>query len=147
MTALVEIELGQWVLAFQQPFGPYTRDMPKHLEGFAHRGGGWDSCRPSEIFVIHKVEKVMPKTYTSSGNDSRHVFDGDRLDRILVIAAGASRESMLALRDKLFAIGVETDDAIEAEMHRRIEKFAARKQTAAEGKIHRLLPQHFWRQA
>lgn len=146
MSAFVDIQQGRWALAFHQPFGPYFRPMPEHLEGFAHRGGGWDNCRPSEIFVIHKIEKVMPKTYTSSGNDDRHVSDGDRLDRIMVIATGPTREAMLALRDKIYAVGVETDDAIETEMARRVEKFAARKQAAAERKIHRLLPQHFGRQ-
>ncbi|WP_455918779.1 hypothetical protein [Ensifer canadensis] len=146
MTGFVHIQPGQWALAFDQPYGPYLRPMPEHLEGFASRGGGWESHRPSEIFVIHQVEKVMPKTYTSTGNDSRHVSDGDRLDRMLVIATGPSPELMLALRDKLFAIGVATDDAIEAEMYRRVEKFAARKRAVAEGKIHRLLPHHFGRQ-
>ncbi len=139
----VDIKPGQWVLAFHQPFGPYVREMPQHLEGFAHRGGGWDNCRPSEIFLIHQVDRVMPKTYTSTANDSRFVKDEDRLNRITVIAAGPSKESMIALRDKLYAIGVETDDAIEAEMYRRIEKFAAKKRGAAERKIHRLLPHHF----
>lgn len=147
MTALVHIEPGQWVLAFHQGYGPYMRPMPQHLESFVCRGGGWESCRASEIFLIHQVERVMPKTYTSIGNDSRLVDDGDRLDRMTVIAAGSARESMLALRDKLYAIGVETDDRVEAEMYRRIEKFAAKERAKAERKIHRLLPLFFGRSA
>jgi hypothetical protein len=119
--------------------------MPQHLEYFASRGGGWENCKASEIFLIHQVERVMPKTYTSVGNDSRYVNDGDRLYRATVIAAGTLRESMIAIRDKLYAIGVETDDRIEAEMYRRIEKFAARERAKAERRIHRLLPQFFGR--
>lgn len=136
MSALVDIKPGQWVLAFDQPFAPYFEPMPQHLENFAKRGGGWESCRPSEIFHVHQADRVMPKTYTSAGNDSR-------LDRLTVIAVGPTKESMIALREKLYAIGVEADDAIEAEMYRRIEKFAAKKRAAAERKIHRLLPHHF----
>ncbi|MBK5566900.1 hypothetical protein [Ensifer sp. SSB1] len=136
MSAVVVIKPDQWVLAFNQPYGPYFEPMPQHLENFARRGGGWDNCRPSEIFLVHQIDRVMPKTYTSAGNDSR-------LDRVTVIAAGPSKESMIALRDRLFAVGVETDDAIEAEMYRRIERFAAKKRAAAERKIHRLLPHHF----
>lgn len=143
MSTIVAIKSRQWVLAFHQPFGPYVREMPQHLEGFAHRGGGWGNCRPSEIFLIHQVDRVMPKTYTSTANTSRFVQDEDRLNRITVVAAGPSKESMIALRDKLYAIGIKTDDAIEAEMYRRIEKFAANKRAAAERKIHRLLPHHF----
>ena len=147
MNTFVDIKPGQWALAFFQPFGPYFREMPEHLEGFARRGGGWDNCEPAEIFQIHQIVKVMPKTYISSGNKGRYVSDGDRLDRLTVIAAGSSREKMIELRDKLYAIGVETSDAIETEMYRRIAKFAERKEAQAQKRIHRMFPEIFGREA
>jgi len=144
MTKLIDIKPGQWVLAFCESYGPMFRAMPEHLEMFARRGGGWDSHRATEIFHIHRVSNVKPKSYFADERiDHPFAFRKERLWRCYVIAAGSSKESMIQLRDKLFAVGVETSDQIEAEMYRRIEKFAARKRAAAERKIHRLLPHFF----
>ncbi|MCS3741970.1 hypothetical protein [Rhizobium sp. BK661] len=144
MTKLIDIKPGQWVLAFYEPYGPMFKAMPEHLEMFAHRGGGWDSHRKTEMFHIHRVSSVKPKTYLSDERiDHPYAYQKERLWRSHVISAGPSKETMITLRDKLFAVGVETSDLIEAEMYRRIEKFAARKRAAAERKIHRLLPHFF----
>jgi hypothetical protein len=139
VTEFVHIEPGQWVLAFFQPYGPYAREMPEHLELFAQRGGGWDSHRATEIFHVHQVQRVAPKTYWT--------VSGERLERSHVIAAGQSEPTMIALRDKLFAIGSDADDKIEAEMHRRIERFEAKVRATALKKVHAALPHIFGRDA
>ncbi|OWV87345.1 hypothetical protein ATY75_03275 [Rhizobium sp. N122] len=148
MTVFVDIKPGQWVLAFNEPYGPQMRDMPEHLEMFSNRGGGWESHLVDEIFHVYEVADVKPKpyhprTYTIGQSITRpRAYLRERQYRGNVVAVG-TKEKMIALRDRLFAIGEETDDRIEAEMYRRIEKFAARKRAAAERKIHRLLPHHF----
>lgn len=143
MSAFVDMKAGQWVLSFHQPFGPYVRTMTEVLEGFAVKH--WmDSFSKEETFFVAEVQKVMPKTFVPVEPQK---YEGDRISRCQVIAACRTKEAALALRDKLFAIGEEAGEAIEKEMYRRIEKFAAKKRAAAERKIHRLLPQHFGRQA
>ena len=139
MTALIDMKPGQWVLAFQQPFGPYVREMPDLLESYAVKH--WmDSFRKEEIFFIAQVDTVKPKTFTAT---EPVPFEGSRIPRCQVIAACRSKEAAIALRDKFFAIGEEAGDAIEKEMYRRIEKFADRKREAAEKKIRRLFPTFF----
>ncbi len=145
MTALVPIEPGQWVLAFHQPYGPYDRPLPELLEGYAFRH--WmDTHRKEEIFFVLQVLKVMPKTFVAIGS-CRFIDEGARLPRSHVIAACHSEAAAIALRDKLFAIGVETGEKIEQEMYRRIEKFAAREREKALRKVHACLPHIFGRSA
>ncbi|MBD9592703.1 hypothetical protein IB270_07650 [Ensifer sp. ENS05] len=135
----VDIKAGQWVLALHMPFGPYVRTMTEVLEGFAVKH--WmDSYSKEEVFFVAKVQKVMPKTFVPAEPQR---YEGEKISRCQVIAAFRTREAALALRDKLFAIGEEAGEAIEKEMYRRIEKFAAKKRAAAERKIRRLLPHHF----
>ncbi len=149
MTAFIDIKPGQWVLAFAEYYGPHSREMPEHLESFSHRGGGWDSHRVSEILHVYEVVDVKsaryhPRTYAIGQTippNHRDIIK-ERQYRSQVIAAG-TKEKMVALRDKLFAIGEEADDAIEAEMYRRVEKFAERKYSAAKKKIRRLFPHFF----
>lgn len=87
---------------------------------------------------------VKPKTYFIGESVTHpHAYLKARQPRTHVIAAGATKEEMIDLRDRFFSIGNETDDQIEAEMYRRIEKFAAKKRAAAVREIHRLLPHHF----
>ncbi|MGR9188818.1 hypothetical protein [Rhizobium leguminosarum] len=148
MSAFVDIMPGQWVLAFNEPYGPHAREMPEHLEMFSKRGGGWESHRVEEIFHVYEVTDVTPKPYHprtyTIGQSVTHPRDylRERQYRGNVIAVG-TKEKMIALRDRLFAIGDATDDRIEAEMYRRIEKFAGREYAKAEAKIHRLLPHIF----
>ena len=145
MTDFIPIEPGQWVLAFDQPYGPYDRTVAEHLEWFNKRGGGWDSARATELFLVHQVEKVMPKTYIGSApiGGSRYTSTLERFDRVFIIAAGKSSADMIALRDKLFAIGADADDAIKAEADRRMEKFIDRVRAKAIKKIHRQFPHFF----
>lgn len=42
MTQFIDIKPGQWVLAFDQPYGPYDRTMAEQVELFASRHGGWE---------------------------------------------------------------------------------------------------------
>ncbi|XKM41251.1 hypothetical protein A4U53_010915 [Rhizobium ruizarguesonis] len=148
MSTFVDIKPGQWVLAFDEPYGPHTHEMPEHLEMFCKRGGGWESHRVSEIFHVYEVTDVKPKpyhprTYTIGQSVTHpHAYFKERQYRGNVIAVG-TKEKMIDLRDRLFEIGEQTDDRIEAEMYRRIEKFAGREYAKAERKIHRLLPHHF----
>ncbi|RMI21353.1 hypothetical protein [Sinorhizobium meliloti] len=150
MTTFVHIERGQWVLAFDEPYGPYLAAMPEHLEMFASRGGGWDSHRATEIFHIYRVNDVKPKTYFINTDEfvaHPRSYIKDRQPRSHVIAAGATKEAMIDLRDKMFAIGSDASDRIEAEMYRRIESFAAKERAKAIKKIHAGFPHIFGKDA
>jgi hypothetical protein len=142
MTALVPIERGQWVLAYVEHFGPYPGegDLREALECLDHGGSGWDCLRrPQEQFDVLQVEHVMPKTF--------HAVDSRRRYRNLVVAAASTAGEMLALRDKLFAIGFAADDAIQEEMWRLIAPFAAKTRADALAKVHAALPHIFGRSA
>jgi hypothetical protein len=142
---LVDIKPGQWVLAFHEPYGPHQNTMADHLAMFVHRGGGWDSHRPSEILHVYHVVKVGPKTYQIDDDltANSQAYANSRQHRYLVIAASDRRQDMLELRDKFFAIGEGTSNRIEAEMHRRVQKFAEREEAKALKKIHQCLPHIF----
>ncbi|MBX4972152.1 hypothetical protein [Rhizobium lentis] len=144
MTKFIDITPGQWVLAFNEPYGPYSSEMPEHLAMFCQRGGGWDSHRAEEIFHVYQVTEVKPKTYFIGESVTLpHAYLKTRQPRTHVIAGGLAKDEMIVLRDRFFAIGNETDDRIEAEMYRRIKKYSAKEYAKAEAKIHRLLPHHF----
>ncbi|WP_373413695.1 hypothetical protein [Ensifer aridi] len=145
MTAPIDIRPGQWVLAFHQPYGPYDQTLPELLERYAFRH--WmESDTKDQIFFVRQVQKVMPNTFLAYGS-CRLIREGERLPRANVIAACKTESDAEILRDRFFAIGVETGQKIEAEMYRRIEKFSDREQAKALKRIHRLLPQHFGRDA
>ncbi|AGB73544.1 MULTISPECIES: hypothetical protein [Rhizobium] len=91
-----------------------------------------DTHRSEEIFFVLQVQKVMPKTFVAFGS-CRYVEEGERLPRSHIIADCKSEADALALRDRFFAIRVDTGKTIEKEMYRRVDKFAAR----AEGKTRR----------
>jgi len=142
MTKLVPIEPGQWVLSFHQPYGLYDgKTMESRLEEMAFRH--WmDGTSAEEMFLVMRAKKVMPNTYTVSGN-GRYVSDGDRLYRFNVVAAFETKEAGIAMRDKLFGIGEDVGDRIEKEMYRRIEKFSAREEAKGIKRVHRCLPHFF----
>jgi hypothetical protein len=144
MSSYIDITAGQWVLAFNEPFGP-MKDLAEHLENFSRRGGGWDHIPEDEILHLYRVSHVMRKTYHYDEVVKHYRgYITKTQYRFNVIAAG-SKDEMLALRKRLFAIGVESSDRIEAEMYRRIEKFSEREQAKAVKRIHRVLPQIFGR--
>lgn len=143
MSTLIDIKSGQWVLSFTQPYGPYDSTLAERLEHHAFHH--WmDTITADEQFFVLQVDRVMPKTFTAHGS-SRMVGAGERLPRSHVIAARKTEAATLALRDKFFAIGVETADRIHEEMCRRAQKFADREQAKAVKKIHRAFP-HIFRQ-
>lgn len=140
MNAFVPIEAGQWVLAYVEHFYPgiLSGDMAGALESLVVSGSGWDCIRDaSEQFEVMKVERVMPKTF--------HVVGGERRHRDLVFATAASAGELLALRDKLFAIGFAADNAIREETARRMADFVAQTQADALDKVHAALPHIFGR--
>lgn len=142
MTAFVHIEPGQWVLSYVECFGPYPLDgnLVEALERLVWGGSGWDCLhRPQQQFDVHRVERVMPKTYKPVGQK--------RWFRNQVIAASGSEAGLLALRDKLFAIGFAADRAIEEETARLIADFAAKTRADALTKVHAALPHIFGRAA
>lgn len=152
MTDFIPIEAGQWVLAFSEPYSPHEGTMAEHLERFERRGGGWDSHRPEEIFMVHQVSSISPKTYmapmpprwrysgseNSAGAETRH-------PRGNVIAVGKTEAEMMKLRAKFYEMGDAADYAIEAETDRRMAKFRERRYRKAEQKIHKLFPHFFGR--
>jgi hypothetical protein len=151
MTALVLIQPGQWVLAFNDPYGPWPRgdlDMAEMLERLQYGGGGWDCLRrPEEQFAVRQASRVMPKTYTHSRPSALYpsTMTEDRHHRENVVAAADSAGEMLALRDKLFAIGFAAERAIEEETARLIADFAAKTRSEALTKVHAALPHIFGR--
>ncbi len=147
MTQLIDIKSGQWVLAFDQPYGPFDRSLSEHLEMFAFAGGGWDADLTREMFLVHEVVHIWPRTYLARRLVSGGVWKEDRHPRANVVATVASEGAAKNLARDLIAIGVETDKLIEAEMYRRIEKFAAKARTKALVRIHRSLPYIFGRPA
>lgn len=144
MSSLVPIEPGQWVLSFHQPYGLYDgKTMESRLEEMAFRH--WmDGTSADEMFFVMQVQKVMPKTFTVSGN-GRYISEGERLYRFNVVAAFKTQEAGIALRDQLFGIGEDVGDRIEKEMYRRIEKFSAREEAKGIKRVHRCLPHIFGR--
>ncbi|MHA6641328.1 hypothetical protein [Mesorhizobium sp. A623] len=144
MTALVPIEPGQWVLAYVDSFGPdpFDGDLLRALRLLDHGGSGWDCLRrASEQFEVVRVEHVMPKTF--------RCIRGQRRWRFCVVAASSSATAgeMLALRDKLFAIGFAADRAIEEETARLVSDFATKTRAAALAKVEAALPHIFGRSA
>jgi hypothetical protein len=143
MNALVPIEAGQWVLSYFDHFYPghSDGDMAGALEYLVHGGSGWDCIRKAEDqFEVMQVERVMPKTFMAEGSRSRR-------SRGLVVAAASTAGEVLALRDKLFGIGLAADRAIEEETARLIAGFAAKTRADALAKVHAALPHIFGRQA
>ncbi|MBB4103556.1 hypothetical protein [Allorhizobium borbori] len=141
MTSFVDIAPGQWVLAFHQPYGPYDRTLAEIIAGYASHH--WmDNRDKAEIFFVMQIQKVMPSTYQVFGS-SRFIREDERLPRSHVIAGCKSEAAAIALRDMIFDTGFEAGERIEAEMHRRIKKFADRERARALKKIHRTLPHIF----
>ena len=146
MTEFVTLAPGQWVLAFNQPYGPHDRPMPEHLEMFAHAGGGWDTHLKDEIFLIQQVNRVMPKTYTAFGS-TRYTSDGQRMDRGCVIADCATEDEAVALRNRFFAIGIEADDQIDFVVERLARPVRKRVYAKALKEVHTCLPHIFGKKA
>lgn len=144
MSAVVDIKPGQWVLAFDEGFYDGS-DMASWLERFTTWGGGWDGFRAEEIYVIHEVTDVKPKTYFALQRSRRKPDQREvvRASRFFVIQAFTTERQAQAFRDKFHAIGVETTGRIKAEMYRRIENYAAREESKALKKIHRCMPHIF----
>lgn len=148
MTALVHIESGQWVLAFDQPYFYPGSDMAEWLERFTSWGGGWDGHRASEIFVVHQVEKVMPKTYVAkSWRRGAAETDVCRYPRENVVQAFATQAEAIGVRDRFHEIGVKATDDIEKEATRLIQAYAAKRTATALKEIHACLPHIFRRKA
>ncbi len=142
MTALVPIDAGQWVLAYYEHFFPghIDDDMPGSLERLVYGGSGWDCLRDArQQFEVVQAEKVVPKTVQA--------WDGRRVHRRLIVAAATTAGEMLALRDKLFAIGFAADRAIEEETARLISDFATKTRADALSKVHAALPHIFGKSA
>lgn len=146
MTAFVTLEPGQWVLAFHQPYGPYNKALPEHLEMFCRRGGGWDTHDKDEMFFIRQVDRVMPKTYTTVGS-TRYTREGQRLDRGCVVAATGSPRAALLLRDRFFAIGEAADEQIDFVVERLARPVRQRVYRQALKEVHACLPHIFGRKA
>jgi len=142
MTAIVPIDVGQWVLTYVEHYCPALLGggMPRALERLSEGGSGWESLwRPEQQFEVVKVDRVMPKTFRDP--------DGRRRSRYFVVAAASTASQMIALRDKLFAIGFEADRTIEDETARRMAEFVAATRADALAKVHAALPHIFGRKA
>lgn len=135
MTEFVTLKSGQWALAFQQPYFFPGSDMKEWLEKFVSRGGGWESHRATEIFDIHHVERVAPKTYWHVG--------GGRFPRENVIGVFEIQQDARDLRDEFFKIGVAADDQIDFVVDRLARPIRRRVYALALKEIHACLPHIF----
>ncbi|PAP94507.1 hypothetical protein [Mesorhizobium wenxiniae] len=140
MTAQIEIQPGQWVLAYVDQFctAYIDDDMPRALERLTSGGSGW-AClspkRPWEQFMVSFVAKAMPKTW-----ENEHGWRGRRS---FIIAVADTQAEMLALRDELFSIGFVADKQIEEETARVMADFERATKADALAKIHAALPHMF----
>lgn len=146
MSTFLDMKPGQYVLCFDEPYFHPDENITKVCERLDTRGAGWDFA-VKELFEIRQVIKVMPKTYTFTTIIAKRTPDCEvrRAYRDSIVQVADDVESLVALRDKLLAIGVETDDAIEKEMYRRISPFENRLRAKALKKVHKLLPHIFGR--
>ncbi|AOF91718.1 hypothetical protein [Sinorhizobium sp. RAC02] len=144
MTEFVTLKPGQWVLAFHQPYFYPGSDMAEWLERFTSDGGGWLGHKASETFAVHKVEKVMPKTYVAQAWwRSASKDEVCRYPRGTVIQAFATQAEAIALRDRFHAIGVKATGDIEKEATRLIQSYAAKREAKALKEVHACLPHIF----
>ncbi|MDG3577146.1 hypothetical protein P7F60_12160 [Rhizobium sp. YJ-22] len=135
MTPFIDIKPGQWVIAFYGSYFFPGSDMGEWLERFVSRGGGWDNARATDIFSIHMVEAVRPKTYLADG--------GLRFSRDRIVAALESNADAVILRDRFFAIGHSADDQIDFAVDRLARPVRRRVYAKALKEIHEILPHIF----
>lgn len=148
MTDFVTLASGQWVLAFDQPYYYPGSDIAEWLERFTSWGGGWDGHSASEIFVVHQVEKVMPKTYVAkSWRRGASEADVCRYSRENVVQAFSTQAEAIGLRDRFHDIGVKATRDIEKEATRLIQPYAKKREAQALKEIHACLPHIFGRKA
>lgn len=144
MNALIGIELGQWVLAFDQPYFYPGSDMTAWLERFTTWGGGWDGHLSAEIFVVHRPTKIMPKTYLAKswhrGSSETNIC---RYPRENVIQAFDTQAKAIDLRDRFHAIGIRATKDIEKEAAKLIKAYAVKREAQALKEIHASLPHIF----
>lgn len=144
MTSFVDMKTGQWVLAFYEPYGCYDRTLAEHLKSFKRRAGGWSTVPAGEIFHLHHVSRVMPKTYYAHQQITHdRAYLKKQLLRDFVISASDDKAELIALRDELYAIGVEADDAIDFAVERLARPVRRRIYGKSEKAIHALLPHIF----
>jgi hypothetical protein len=140
----IDIKPGQWVLTFDQPYFFPGSDMKEWLERFTKWGGGWEGHKAGEIFVVHRPEKIMPKTYLGK-SWHRGALDTDlcRYPRENVIQAFDTQAQAIDLRDRFHAIGVRATEDIEQEAGRLIKAYANKREAKALKEIHATLPHIF----
>lgn len=148
MTKPVTLTVGQWVLAFDQPYFYPGSNMAEWLERFTSWGGGWDGHKANEVLAVHQVEKVMPRTYMAK-DWRRGARGGDlvRYQRENVVQAFETQAQAIDLRDRFFAIGVKATGDIEKEATRLIQTYATKREAKALKEIHACLPHIFGRKA
>ena len=144
----VPIKEGDFVLAWSDGYQLYDDDMVAGISRLIYRGAGWDRDTADRIFEVHRVTRVMPKTLVRPNTPTRWDKREERHEhRSIVIAAGATEGAMIALRDRLFAIGNEASEAIEAEASRILElhlsAFEAATRLEAMRNLRRALPYFF----
>lgn len=142
MTKFVDIEPGQWVLAWKSEyFPPGDTDLARHAESLRFGGSGWEHLYGRSQFDVLLVTDVKPKTfYAVAETDGAEDPAVVRAHRETVLAVGKSKGAMKALGAKLMAIGHEADDAIMRERAKLIAPFERAKRDEAVAKIRALLP-------
>ena len=144
----VPIKEGDFVLAWSDGHQPYDDDMLAGVQRLIFRGAGWDRDTADRIFEVHRVTRVMPKTFVRPNTPTRWDKREVRHEqRSIVIAAGATESAMIALRDRLYAVGKEAAEAIEAETSRilklHLSEFEAATRLGAMRELRDALPHFF----
>jgi hypothetical protein len=118
--------------------------IAEYLDYFAYAYGGWSDRPVFELFEVHRVATVKPKTYfTDVVIRETQLSVAERRGRTSVITTSDNPKELLEMRDKLFAVGITADERIEAETERLISEFRARERQAARAEIRSLLPHVF----
>lgn len=135
----VNIAAGQWVVAFGGEYFHLDQSQTEIIGRLQHKGAGWDWCA-DRVLEIHRVTKVMPKTYLACRND-----DGAdvRESRKAVVASFSTDKEAEECKRQLLAIGALADERIEAETARLIEPVVKAERAHALKQIKSLLPQIF----
>lgn len=142
MSVFIDMKPGQYALAFQPSFFDDRKSLSENVEMLRYRGSGWEWAA-KELFAIHLIGKVMPKTY--GGTDISTKQATMRLYRDAVVAVSDSEVELTALRDRLVAIGDRADTKIEEETARRMAPFIRKVRSEAISEIRKTLPHIFGR--
>lgn len=138
VTQLVQIEVGQFVLAIDDPYFPREGGMAEAIEALAYAHSYWGGSASDRMFVIRRVERAMPKTYAAGTARGEK-----RYDREAVLAASHNEADLLILRDQLLKISEAMDERIYEQVRKVAAPIEQREVKAARAELRAVVPHLF----